>query len=100
MSALGQKQTFGPQSGMSALPPKADVCVATRDVRFGSIADIYATEILGLLHPRVAQAFQELRHRAGGIGDVLFDPRNRIFGVQFLQYRQFRASLLDLAGLR
>ena len=25
---------------MSALPPKADMCVATRDVRFGPIADI------------------------------------------------------------
>jgi len=27
---------------MSALPPKADMCVATRDVRFGPIADIAA----------------------------------------------------------
>jgi hypothetical protein len=25
MSALGQKQTFAPQKGMSALPPKADI---------------------------------------------------------------------------
>ena len=30
----------------------------------------------------------------------MFDPRNRIFGVQFLQLRQLRAGLLDLAGLR
>jgi hypothetical protein len=28
MSALGQKQTFAPQTGMSALPPKADICSA------------------------------------------------------------------------
>src|SRR5262249_61970379 len=35
MSALGQKQTFAVQKGMSALPPKADMCGATRDVRFG-----------------------------------------------------------------
>jgi hypothetical protein len=35
MSALGQKQTFEPQKVMSALPPKADMCGATRDVRFG-----------------------------------------------------------------
>jgi cytochrome c1 len=27
---------------MSALPPKADMCSATRDVRFGPIADIRA----------------------------------------------------------
>src|SRR5262245_43346635 len=40
MSALGHKQTFAPQKVMSALPPKADMCDATRDVRFGPIADI------------------------------------------------------------
>jgi hypothetical protein len=34
MSALGQKQTFAEQNGMSALPTKADMCGATRDVRF------------------------------------------------------------------
>jgi len=39
MSALGQKQTYAVQNGMSALPPKADMCGATRDVRFGPIAD-------------------------------------------------------------
>ena len=40
MSALGQKQTFAMQIGMSALPPKADMCGATRDVRFVPKADI------------------------------------------------------------
>src|SRR5262245_30038461 len=39
MSGLGQKQTFAAQKGMSVLPPKADMCGATRDVRFGPIAD-------------------------------------------------------------
>ena len=34
MSALGHKQTFARQKVMSALPPKADMCGATRDVRF------------------------------------------------------------------
>ena len=29
MSALGQKQTCAAQNGMSALPPKADMCGAT-----------------------------------------------------------------------
>ena len=40
MSALGQKQTFAAQKGMSALPPIADMCSATRYVRFVPIADI------------------------------------------------------------
>ena len=40
MSALGQKQTFAVQNGMSALPPKADMCSALGDVRFVPIADI------------------------------------------------------------
>jgi hypothetical protein len=31
--AKGQKQTYAVQKGMSALPPKADMCGATRDVR-------------------------------------------------------------------
>ena len=40
MSALGQKQTFCDAGTMSALPPKADMCGATRHVRFVPIADI------------------------------------------------------------
>ena len=40
MSALGQKQTCAPQAVMSALPPKADMCSALADVRFGSEADM------------------------------------------------------------
>jgi hypothetical protein len=33
MSALGQKQTFERASGMSALPPKADMQTSVLDVR-------------------------------------------------------------------
>jgi hypothetical protein len=40
MSALGHKRTFAVQKVMSALTPKADVCSATRYVRFVPIADI------------------------------------------------------------
>jgi hypothetical protein len=40
MSALGQKQTFAVQNGMSALTPKADMCGEKRHVRFVPIADI------------------------------------------------------------
>jgi hypothetical protein len=39
MSALGHKRTFALQWAMSALLPKADMCGATRNVRFGPIAD-------------------------------------------------------------
>jgi hypothetical protein len=40
MSALGQKQTFALQKGMSALPPIADIRGAKTNVRFVPIADI------------------------------------------------------------
>jgi hypothetical protein len=40
MSALGQKATCAPQNVMSALPPKADMCVALAYVCFGPQADI------------------------------------------------------------
>jgi hypothetical protein len=40
MSALGHKQTFAPQHGMSALHPKADMCIATARVCYGPKADI------------------------------------------------------------
>ena len=37
---LGQKRTFALQKGMSALPLKADMCGATRDVGYGPEADM------------------------------------------------------------
>jgi hypothetical protein len=40
MSALGQKQTRAVQNAMSALPPIADMCGATQNVRLVPIADI------------------------------------------------------------
>ena len=40
MSALGQKQTFGPRKSMSALPPKVDIVERDRHVRFVPKADI------------------------------------------------------------
>jgi hypothetical protein len=42
MSALGQKQTFGPGNAMSALPPKADIAERNWDVRFVPEADMTA----------------------------------------------------------
>ena len=40
MSALGQKRTFRSAITMSALPSKADMCSATRHVRFVPEADM------------------------------------------------------------
>jgi hypothetical protein len=40
LSALGHERTCAPQKAMSALPLKADMCGATRHVRFGPEADI------------------------------------------------------------
>jgi hypothetical protein len=42
MSALGQKQTSAHVGVMSALPPKADIDRACRDIRFVPKADIRA----------------------------------------------------------
>jgi len=36
MSALGQKRTSALQKVMSALPPKADMCIATAYVRYAN----------------------------------------------------------------
>ena len=55
MSALGHKQTFALQNVMSALPPKADMCSANSDVRFGPIADICDQSLIGR-HERLALA--------------------------------------------
>jgi len=56
MSALGQKQTYAVHNVMSALPPKADMCGATRDVRFGPIADM-ATSCWVFFDPNTAAEF-------------------------------------------
>ena len=40
MSALGQKQTCAVQNGMSALPPKADMCGVLAHVCFVPIAEL------------------------------------------------------------
>ena len=48
MSALGQKRTCAAQKVMSALPPKADMCGATKDVRYVPKADIALYSITSL----------------------------------------------------
>src|SRR5262245_38083166 len=39
-SSDSDRESGFPQTVMSALPPKADMCAATRDVRYGPVADI------------------------------------------------------------
>jgi hypothetical protein len=51
-SALGQKQTYAVQKGMSALPPKADMCAAAWDVRYGPKADIGHRGSSGMLNEK------------------------------------------------
>ena len=46
MSPSGHERTFAAQKDMSALPPKADMCSATRYVRFVPRADIAELETL------------------------------------------------------
>jgi hypothetical protein len=46
MSALGHKRTLAAQQPISALPPKADICAATSDVRFVPKADISSLDDL------------------------------------------------------
>ena len=62
MSALGQKRTCAVQNGMSALPPKADMCGAKRYVRFVPVADIDAS--IRLLRQRGAGWNVVIRSRA------------------------------------
>jgi hypothetical protein len=44
------------QQVMSALPPNADMCGATRDVRFGPKADIGQFSFAGIKRPRTDEA--------------------------------------------
>jgi hypothetical protein len=59
MSALGQKQTFAMQKAMSASPPKADRCDATRDVCYGPKADIgNVTAVQRAMRPSAAKSLE------------------------------------------
>jgi hypothetical protein len=64
MSALSQKRTCAPQKVMSALPPKADMCVALAYVCFGPKADIASFDhLVGATYERVGNGDTE---RLGG----------------------------------
>ena len=70
MSALGQKRTLRHFQSMSALPPKADIDRASRNVRFVPKADIrhLLTKQLGVsifivVAERKEQHNEEQRHK-------------------------------------
>src|SRR4029453_9560332 len=62
------------QTGMSALPPKADMCSAARHVRFGPIADI--AERHGEM-PRKTSIRQSRFSQALGIPGKILRPAKR-----------------------
>ena len=66
MTALGHKRTYAVQKGMSALPPKADMCSATSDVCFVPIADIRARQVFRKI-PRIRTRYplESFASRAG-----------------------------------
>src|SRR5215475_6130425 len=59
------------QTVMSALPPKADMCAATTDVRFGPIADIRRAPIAE--RPYYPQASELLARVPRSVLDLLDD---------------------------
>src|SRR5262249_5254765 len=65
MSALGQKRTYAVHNGMSALPPKADICGAARGVRFGPKADISDKPKIDGLHEHVENTTPNYDRRGG-----------------------------------
>ena len=56
MSALGQKQTWGSELVMSALPPKADITAAQTNVRFVPKADIWTKLLIQYFASNLASA--------------------------------------------
>ena len=64
MSALGHKRTFAVQKGMSALPPKADMCSATRYVRFVPKADILKSHGFATITQTKGQVLAKARPQA------------------------------------
>ena len=58
---------------MSALPPKADMCGATRDVRFGPKADIHVTPFLHAPTEMRSHILKpKLREALGGLGRLFW----------------------------
>jgi|SRR5262245_37975824 len=75
MSALGQKQTYAVQEGMSASPPKADICSALAHVCFGPEADIsHHTPISSRRHIQVEVLLPNYLFRSSRRAAALLSP--------------------------
>ena len=72
MSALGKKRTHALHQPMSALPPKADICSALSDVRFGPIADIQKTRGPATLDDAPGQGVNEAKLDRSLVSSTLF----------------------------
>ena len=97
MSALGQKQTYALQQGMSALPPIADICSAHADVRFGPIADISQVSFDDLVG---AAKHCRGHHKAERLGGLKIDHQ---FVLSWRLHRKVSGLLaledvIDIAG--
>jgi hypothetical protein len=80
MSALGHKRTFAVQNGMSALPPKADMCNAQADVRYVPEADMNESKLklVQLLSHALGRTDVEYTYCQSGLWRTLPDrPRIR-----------------------
>jgi hypothetical protein len=83
-----QKQTFAVHQPMSALPPKADMCGATRDVRYGPKADIVLSAVSMWLDARHQNGLAgHLKPRAPFIRSERFDQffHNPLAHFRFLK---------------
>src|SRR5262249_26343875 len=108
MSAMGgQKQTFAAQKVMSALPPKADMCGATSDVRFGPKADMAYCPKDRLLLFGVRDFYSAwtrrlrrcLSHRAGGTnGRAALSGQNRCPHVKSLDILGYPLSAVSFCA--
>ena len=100
MSALGQKQTFAAQNGMSALPPKADMCGAL------AMARGYARQLIpqGMIVRAIAtRPYASLRGTASSVRwykeQITFNPRNRYARLKLTKLRHGRPHLLYVSCL-
>jgi|SRR5215467_5842528 hypothetical protein len=93
--ALGQSGTFRSAIAMSALHPKADMCVATRDVRFGTTSYRRARACSGV---RFGSALQNVMSALHLIATAKAKFRNRPCPLYTRKRHQMRHSGMSAKG--
>ena len=103
MSALGHSRTFAVQKGMSASPPEADMCGATRDVRYVPIADIgrshawrHMIRVSRVKRPATDRRHYGPSYRTSGREPLNLLEPNRLKGCSLLSRRPQTAHDADL----